>query len=262
MSKLTTSEAALLATHERTIKTTQGAFIACGKALADIREQKLYRATFDSFEGYCQTRWGWGRQRALQLIEAAETVASLPPDTAAAVTTERVARALKDVPKEDRPAVVAASISSNGKASGAKIEAAKKVVSASAPTKICKPVVYIQRDETGYAIPDAILPLWNRRGEVSEVQKAIARAKLMVKEAHAKPDPLWQPVNMQAVEIALQNAKRDLDLAIPYAVCCTCQGRAKESCASCKGRGFISKHHFDVCVPEELKAIRQKSCAK
>lgn len=128
--------------------------------------------------------------------------------------------------------------------------------------KKAKPIKEIHRDDTGYAIPDEILPLWNRREEVKEIQRAIATALRMVKSAHEKPDPLWQGVGMQSIAIALNNAKRDLDLAHPYAVCCACQGRATENCTACKGRGFISKHHFDSCVPEEFKAIRSKSCAQ
>lgn len=119
----------------------------------------------------------------------------------------------------------------------------------------------VKRDSTGYAIPDKILPLWNRREEIVEIQNAIAKARRMVKDAYEKlPDPLWQPVNLQAVLAELQNTKRDLDMAFPYAVCPTCQGMAADKCASCKGRGFLPKHTFDVTTPEELKRIRAKSC--
>jgi hypothetical protein len=119
----------------------------------------------------------------------------------------------------------------------------------------------IQRDATGYAIPDKILPLWQRRGEIEEMQKLISKARSAVKAAHEKfPDPLYQTVNLQAIGVSLKNVQRDLDMALPYAVCCTCQGMAADKCASCKGRGFLSKHHYDVAVPVELKAVRSKSC--
>jgi len=98
---------------------------------------------------------------------------------------------------------------------------------------------------------------------VAEIQNVIARAVRLVKDASADTSAtskFWGAVNLQHIEITLQNAKRDLDSARPYAVCCTCQGQARETCRSCKGRGYLSKHHFDTCVPAELKAVRAKSC--
>jgi hypothetical protein len=141
------------------------------------------------------------------------------------------------------------------KAAAAEVAEAKKPK----PTKEKPEVV---RDATGYAIPEKILPLWNRRQEVKDIQNEIASVIRDVKAIREKPDPLWQTVNMQAIEISLNNCKRDLDGATPYAVCTVCQGRSMDSCTACKGRGFISRHHYETCVPIELKAIRDKSCVK
>jgi len=123
----------------------------------------------------------------------------------------------------------------------------------------------VRRDKTGYAIPEEVLPMWDRDPEVAEIQNIIARAVRLVKDASADTSAtskFWGAVNLQHIEITLYNAKRDLDGARPYAVCCTCQGRVRESCRSCKGRGYINKHLYDVCVPEELKAVRAKSCVR
>ena len=139
--------------------------------------------------------------------------------------------------------------------------AAAEVAEAKKP-KPAKDKPEVVRDATGYAIPDKILPLWNRRQEVKDIQNEIASVIRNVKAIREKPDPLWQTVNMQAIEISLNNCKRDLDGATPYAVCTVCQGRSMDSCTACKGRGFISRHHYETCVPIELKAIRDKSCVK
>jgi hypothetical protein len=56
--KLTRAEAADLVNHERTIKSTQDAFVACGHALEAIRDERLYRALHCTFEAYCKERWG------------------------------------------------------------------------------------------------------------------------------------------------------------------------------------------------------------
>ena len=65
---------------------------------------------------------------------------------------------------------------------------------------------------------------------------------------------------MQSIGDQLHSAQRDLDGAIPYAVCATCQGHSRDQCLHCKGKGFLSKHLFDRTVPDDLKAIRAKSC--
>jgi DnaJ-class molecular chaperone len=102
--------------------------------------------------------------------------------------------------------------------------------------------------------------MWNRRGEVDEVLKAVSKARVAVRHAMERDDPLFGPVNMSGTFSELSHSYSLLQLAMPYAVCCTCQGISSEKCAACRGRGFISKHHYEMSVPVEVKAIRSKSC--
>ena len=39
-------------------------------ALAQIRERRLYRIEFQTFEAYCQAKWHCSRQKANRLIAA------------------------------------------------------------------------------------------------------------------------------------------------------------------------------------------------
>ena len=52
-------------------------FIDTGLALAEIRDQRLYRVDFATFEDYCQKKWNWTRQRSNQLIDAARVAVNL-----------------------------------------------------------------------------------------------------------------------------------------------------------------------------------------
>jgi len=53
-------------------------FIEVGTVLMTIREKRTYRTDgWDTFEEYCQERWGWTRQRAYQLMDSAETMGVL-----------------------------------------------------------------------------------------------------------------------------------------------------------------------------------------
>lgn len=52
-------------------------FVATGMALAEIREKRLYKDEFSTFEQYCRKRWGLSRPYADQLISAQKVVAEL-----------------------------------------------------------------------------------------------------------------------------------------------------------------------------------------
>lgn len=71
-SKLSSLERQTLERHENAIDAANLNFIDVGRALAAIRDERLYRADFPSFERYCRDRFGYSRQRAQQLIGAAE----------------------------------------------------------------------------------------------------------------------------------------------------------------------------------------------
>ncbi|MBD2359539.1 hypothetical protein H6G41_34220 [Tolypothrix sp. FACHB-123] len=53
------------------------AFFEAGKALAELRDRRLYRSTHRTFEEYCRDRFGYNRSRSYQLIDAAIVVDNL-----------------------------------------------------------------------------------------------------------------------------------------------------------------------------------------
>jgi len=52
-------------------------FFEAGKALTQLRDQKLYRSTHKTFEAYCQERFGFSRRHPYRLMEAATVVDNL-----------------------------------------------------------------------------------------------------------------------------------------------------------------------------------------
>jgi hypothetical protein len=103
---LTTAERSKLAELEGVIGQGEQWFMRVGVSLKVIRDEKLYRDEFPTFEAYCQQRWKFTRARASQLIGAADVVEDL--STSGLQTqpilpqTERVTRPLKALPKEER----------------------------------------------------------------------------------------------------------------------------------------------------------------
>ena len=61
----------LVEREARIERAQRNAYYEIGLELAAIRDKKLYRAEFGTFEEYVEARWEWHRSRAYQLIDAA-----------------------------------------------------------------------------------------------------------------------------------------------------------------------------------------------
>ncbi len=79
MDALTTTEQTKLKSLETVIEAGLQTFFDVGNALAEIRSQRLYRTTHDTFEAYCNDRWGMSRSYASRVIGAADVVSNLLP---------------------------------------------------------------------------------------------------------------------------------------------------------------------------------------
>jgi len=100
---------------EATIDLGARHFVAVGEALREIRDSKLYREDFKSFEDYCESRWDFTRQRAGQLIRAFQTSENLET-VGFQIETERQARTLGQLEPEDQRVVVQVVRAVTGKA--------------------------------------------------------------------------------------------------------------------------------------------------
>jgi len=117
-------------------------------------------------------------------------------------------------------------------------------------------------DKTGYRIPTKLIDLWNRSPEVQEMLSALSRIKGKLQTAQEENDILFRGFNFSGSISYISQAFIGIQVAMPYAVCTACQGQVASSCVLCKGKGFISKFHFDTVVPEEIKIIRRKGAVK
>jgi hypothetical protein len=69
-------------------------FIEVGQALREIRDSRLYRERYSTFEDYCRERWEFNDRRASQLIAAAEVSTTVGTSEIPAPANEAVAREL------------------------------------------------------------------------------------------------------------------------------------------------------------------------
>lgn len=81
-------------------------YIEVGRALLDIRDQRLYRATHQTYADYCNERWGMSRQRAYQLIDASQVATDLSTIVDTSAMPESHLRAVAKAAPSDRPKVI------------------------------------------------------------------------------------------------------------------------------------------------------------
>jgi hypothetical protein len=127
---LTATEAGELAECEAIVERGLETFIEVGTALLKIRDGRLYRQTFGTFEDYCRVRWGMSRQRAGQLIDAASVAVNVNNCCQAIPANEAQARPLARLePEQQREAWQHAVESApNGKPTARQVEEAAESV--------------------------------------------------------------------------------------------------------------------------------------
>ncbi len=74
---LTPAEAGLLASHEGIIRRGIDYFVEVGHSLLEIRDKKLWRGEFGSFEAYMLGKWNWSARHGRRLIDASEVARNL-----------------------------------------------------------------------------------------------------------------------------------------------------------------------------------------
>lgn len=106
MGQLDKYEKTTLEGCEQVIEEGKRTFVEVGNALMKIRDGKLYRADFDTFEEYCQKRWGWKKSQAYRMMDSAAVVANLKTSPIGELpATESQARPLAKLePEQQREA--------------------------------------------------------------------------------------------------------------------------------------------------------------
>lgn len=109
MDQLSGTERSQLALCEQVIERGKRSWIDMGRALREIRDARLYRATHGTFEDYCEQRWGIEWRRAYQLIDGAAAAENLNHGTETApAISERQVRPLAGLPPDQQREVWAA----------------------------------------------------------------------------------------------------------------------------------------------------------
>jgi len=95
--QLSVVERTELEEQEKIIEAGLKTFVEVGNALMKIRDERLYRDGFQTFESYCQDRWNLSKTHVNRTIAAAEVVGNLTP-MGVSPENERQARPLTQLP--------------------------------------------------------------------------------------------------------------------------------------------------------------------
>ena len=106
MEKLTTHEQKQLTSLEAIIERGKQTYIEVGQALMRIRDERLYRQCYSTFELYCQSRWGFTRHAAHDYIIAVEVAANIVETTQQTPSLSQAA-ALASLPADQQREVAA-----------------------------------------------------------------------------------------------------------------------------------------------------------
>ena len=104
LATLTPDELSSLSAYEGVIRQGLESFVEVGEALMRIRDGRLYRDKFGTFEDYCRTKWSLSKTHVNRLVQASEVVGDVTP-IGVKPATESQARPLASVPKEERAEV-------------------------------------------------------------------------------------------------------------------------------------------------------------
>lgn len=168
MNELTTLESNRLAELERVIDRGLKTSWEVINALAEINEKGLYPEPYETFEEYCEARWGFSRAHAYRLVKAAGVVKSLPPGDL--LPNERQARELAPLPPEDRAAVWTAASADGNPTAERVARAREEYLTAQALAALpAEEQLRVIREQEERALTD------NRHMERADVVKSIIR---------------------------------------------------------------------------------------
>lgn len=243
-----------------------------GEALREVRDDRLYREDFGSFEEFCQGVYSMTRRYANYLIDAVEIredIKERSPEAAKLLTHERQVRELANVPEGKRVALLKGlakdDVPITPDAIRQKVESVSGRPSdskgSSQGTQVpCKETASVsQVDETGCKLTPAALESWPKREAVQSLMTAVSRVKSQFEAV--MDDPIFR--RKQEITAALQAAHFNLSECKPYAVCIECQGYPEKqpggACAYCGRNGVMPKFKYAEAKNSKLSETRDKA---
>ena len=238
---LSADERTTLQQIETTLRQKMGSFLEVGNLLLQIRDEKLYREEYATFEAYLDERWDLGKSHGYRLIRAAK-VANELPDDAPRPSSIREANGIKTAPAD--PVVTA-------KANGHIPHDAVVEVTEPEPSADSEPEpVPEETDADWLATLPARAKLSDRNREMFDAEALTYRACLDARDVYrrsCKPriDSMKKALDNRIGPWLSKHYKhfREINDPADWQACAHCNGvgispELKIVCPDCKGNGY------------------------
>jgi hypothetical protein len=236
--------------QEKIIRDRMPAIEEAAQAFKTIRDEKLYRLTFKSFDEYCKNVWGFGKDKAYRLINNAG-ISSRPGSSTSqnATTSDKGGSKLdpgaetqtgnneEDTQNDDAPP-----------SSGDDEQRGEAGQAAGTATDEPEPLV----DDGGKPVPARLVRVFEHASLFRKVASVLDRAASSLKEIEATP--AYQTAEQEASKKGgerrdysslLLTAARRIEAWRPATVCPLCTGAYEPSpdsdiCARCGDKGYLT----------------------
>jgi hypothetical protein len=209
------------------VKEGLATFVEVGRALAQIKERKLYKeAGHATFAAYTQAEHGFSRDTGYRMIRAA-SVEDLAPGI-----SQQAAEVLARVPEDDRAAVVSRATTRQGSKPTAEMIADmhQEIIEERQPAA------------RAGTIPDEV------KQRFREAYASVQRSRAMVTSLGCERE--GRLLDVDACVVHLNNTLEEIKFAVPKHRCPYCGGTG---CQQCKHSGMLSDRLWNL-ADDEVKS--------
>lgn len=220
-----------------------------------VRQARLYREDYKTFESFCQEECGFTSRRGNQLIAALQFRIEAKANGAPVPENENQARKANSEPEmtpEDLPDPDKETSTNEPPDLGTNVPSGAKP-----PRELPKEFRDSDGfDSMGYPIPKAVASNYRKREEIQKLIDLILSVKVHVlNSVKAQEKTYWRLGN--GWEADVDGVAHGLKSIQPYAVCPYCQGRTYEQCTNCGHTGVVGKFYYEQTTPAELRRLRE-----
>lgn len=248
MTDIVKSDGDRLIELEMLIQEDLKAIFRIGMTLMVIRDEKLWKGNYKSFEDYCNERWQKGSNWARKMIRAVEVKEVVP------VENEWQARQLSDLPDEDKVAVFEKAVDEVGdpaRVTGAQLKRIKSTIASEAIAE--------EAEDDGEVWEEKKAGFRHLVEDMQSCVSALNRVSTAIVAIGEQDDGAW--LDMDEFKIDMKNIKANIKMATPHDFCPYCKGTGVgedgNPCPACRGLGWVPKSVWESAPDASKEALRE-----
>ena len=216
--------------HESVIKDGLRGFVSVGRALSEIRDKRLYRGRYASFEEYLHERWQLGRAYAYRLISGSEVAERIP-----GLANEAQAREMTRVPFSEQRDVW-------DRAKERAVIEGRTPTAQDIKAAAGEPTITTARPDRELEEPWVELcPLWD------DALTMLTDLEDTLKALYTDSQGCWLVAHEENCRSRIGDIRSTIKHSKPHAGCPMCAGLGAK-CEACRGRGWLPKGRYDAIM--------------